>query len=337
MTKRGRPKRSNPQAERKIFTAELGTCPTCEAPLSSIGNAAHSIKTVQTFQGEFQVVAYSRLCGNPACDQYGTHYHAVGHLRVALPSTTYGLDIVAFIGWQRDRAQRRFSEIKEWLNASGIAINERSVGRLYRLYQALIKGGWKQARERLAQAEQRHGGLILAGDGLQPDGCGGTLYVLYEVLSGTPVSAMWLENADTIHLTAWLRQAPVAEFKVLATMSDREEALVRALKRVWPEAPHQLCQTHFLSRLSEPVHAADQALQAHLQAELRALPPLPKLRGDPSGERRPAETAPAAPDERELNGGGAPSSFSPGQSVVSKKKGVGDAPPAGRRLGPDPC
>jgi hypothetical protein len=284
MAKRGRPRRSNPQAERKIFTAELAACPTCNQPLTSVGNSAHSIKTVQTFEGEFHVVAYSRLCGHPACEKQGTHYHAVGHLHVALPGETYGLDVVAFIGWQRDRAQRRFSEIKGLLNDKGIAINERSVGRLYRLYQALIKGGWKKGQARQAQAEQEHGGLILTADGLKPDGCGGTLYVLYEVLSGTPVSAMWLETADAIHLTTWLRQAPVADFKVLATMSDHEEALVMALRTVWPEAPHQLCQEHFISRLSEPIQDADQQLQASLQAELRALPKLPKLSGEVRGE-----------------------------------------------------
>jgi hypothetical protein len=297
MAQRGRPKRSNPQAERKIFRAELSACPACGEPLTSVGNSAHSIKTVQTFEGEFHVVAYSRLCGNPTCAKQGTHYHAVGHLRVALPSETYGLDIVAFIGWQRDREQRRFSEIKRKLNEKGIAINERSVGRLYRLYQALIKGGWKKVQERLAQAEQRHGGLILAADGLKPDGCGGTLYVLYEVLSGTPVSAMWLEQADAAHLTTWLRQCPVTDFKVLATMSDHEDALVIALQTVWSEAPHQLCQEHFISRLSEPIHQEDQKLQGTLQEQLRDLPSLPKLMAEESSEHLVAEVAQHNPDE----------------------------------------
>jgi hypothetical protein len=277
----------------------LAACPTCHQPLSSVGNSAHSIKTVQTFEGEFHVVAYSRLCDHPECEKHGTHYHAVGHLHIALPGETYGLDVVAFIGWQRDREQRRFSEIRVMLEDKGIVINERSVGRLYRLYQALIKGGWKKGRERLARAEREHGGLILAADGLQPDGCGGTLYVLYEVLSGTPVLAMWLETADALHLTAWLRQAPVADFKVLATMSDHEEALVIALRTVWSEAPHQLCQEHFISRLSEPIHDADQELQASLQAELGALPKLPKL----SSEVKAEEVADQASLEREGAGG----------------------------------
>ncbi len=332
MAKRGRPQRSNPQAERKIFTVELAACPTCSKPLTSVGNTAHSIKTVQTFEGEFHVVAYSRLCGCPDCEKYGHHYHAVGHLHVALPGETYGLDVVAFIGWQRDREHRRFSEIRGLLNDKGIDINERSVGRLYRLYQALIKGGWKRGQERLAQAEREHGGLILASDGLQPDGCGGTLYVLYEVLSGTPVSAMWLETADAIHLTAWLRQAPVVDFKVLATMSDHEDALVMALTTVWSESPHQLCQEHFISCLSEPIHDTDQELQASLQVELRGLPKPPKLTSEAKAEevadetrveREVAGVEPLNPNELATSEGEQlGTSASEKQPVVSKKKKI---------------
>jgi len=134
MVQRGRPNRSNPYAERLIFRTELSVCPAYGEPLTSVGNAAHSVKTVQTLAGEFHVVTYSRLCANRKCEKYGTHYHAVGHLYIALPFETYGLDVVAFIGWQRDQKQRQFSEILSLLQGRGIYINERSVGRLYRLY-----------------------------------------------------------------------------------------------------------------------------------------------------------------------------------------------------------
>lgn len=296
MAKRGRPKRSNPQAERKIYKAELEACPTCGGGLSSVGNAAHSKKTVQTLAGEFYVVAYSRRCEKLGCEKKGHHYHAVGHLQMALPGESYGLDIVAYIGWQRDREQQRFAEIKKKLNQKGVSINERSVGRLYRLYQALLKGGWKKVRERLAQTEQEYGGLILTADGLKPNGCGGTLYVLYEALSGTPVGAMWLEVSDAMCITAWLRQTEAVNFKVLATMSDHEEALIIGLSTVWSEAKHQLCQEHFISGLSEPVHKADQQLQESLQTQLRGLAKPPKLRGEEKDEIRVTEVGQPQPD-----------------------------------------
>ena len=67
MTVGRRPKRRNPKAERLTFVCELEYCPECGERLSSEGIAAHSNKTVQTLDGDFYVVAYSRVCQNSEC------------------------------------------------------------------------------------------------------------------------------------------------------------------------------------------------------------------------------------------------------------------------------
>lgn len=274
-----RPKRHNPNAERLTFTAELERCLLCSEPLTSEGCAAHSAKNVQTLEGEFYVVAYSRRCGNPECDNFGQHYHAAGHLKVSLPYSTYGLDVVAFIGIQREREHKQFTEIQALLNARGVVINAQSVGRLYRLFLALMEGTWPQRRERLAEAASKYGGLILMADGLQPDGKGPQLYVLWEVLSGTPISGLLVDKADTSHLTAWLTDCRdlIGDFPILATLSDDENALVSALETVWPQSPHQLCQSHFMQNLSEPIHEDDRALRQSLKDHLSPLPAVPDL------------------------------------------------------------
>jgi len=231
-------------------------CPLCGEPLSSEGCAAHSAKNVQTLDGDFYVVAYSRRCRNSECANFGQHYHAAGHLKISLPYSTYGLDVVAFIG-------------------------------IHRLFLALIEGTWPQRRERLAEAVGKYGGLILMADGLQPDGEGPQLYVLWEVLSGTPISGLLMDQADTPHLTAWLTdcRALIGDFPILATLSDGEKALVAALKTVWSQAPHQLCQMHFMKNLSEPVHKDDQALRESLKAQLSPLPAVPDLEPEEAATR----------------------------------------------------
>ena len=282
-----RPKRHNPDAERLIFTAELERCLLCGEPLSSEGCAAHSAKNVQTLDGDFYVVAYSRRCRNSECTNFGQHYHAAGHLKISLPYSTYGLDVVAFIGIQRKREHKQFPEIQALLNGRGVAINAQSVGRLYRLFLALMEGTWLQRRERLAEAAGKYGGLILMADGLQPDGEGPHLYVLWEVLSGTPISGLLMDQADTPHLTAWLTDCRtlIGDFPILATLSDGEKALVAALKAVWSQAPHQLCQMHFMKNLSEPIHKDDQALRESLKAHLSPLPTVPDVEPEEAATR----------------------------------------------------
>jgi hypothetical protein len=287
MADKRRPKRRNPQAERLTFVCELERCPKCGERLSSEGSAAHSDKTVQTLDGDFFVVAYSRVCQNPECDEYGTHFHAGGHLRVSPPYSTYGLDVIAFVGIQRDREHKQFAEIQGLLNERGVAINDWSVGRLYRLFLALIEGTWPQRRERMAAAADKHGGLILMADGLAPDGEGPQLYVLWEVLSGTPISGMLIDQADTSHLTDWLTGCCdlMDDLPVLALLSDKEKALVAALRTVWSEVPHQLCQMHFMKNLSEPVHRADQRLRQTLRDRLCSLPAVPGLAAEEATTR----------------------------------------------------
>jgi hypothetical protein len=282
-----RPKRSNPNAERLTFICELEQCPKCGERLSSVGSTAHSDKTVQTLSGELYVVAYSRICRTPGCDEYGTHFHAGGHLQVSPPYSTYGLDVIAFVGIQREREHKQFTEIEELLNQRGVQINDSSVGRLYRLFLALVEGTWPKRRERLTAAVQQHGGLILMADGLSPDGAGSQLYVLWEVFSGTPISGMLIDQADEAHLTDWLTGCCtlIDGLPVLALLSDKEKALVSALRAVWSTAPHQLCQMHFMQNLSEPVHLADQSLRGTLRDCLSELPAVPEVEPGKVAER----------------------------------------------------
>ena len=287
MADKRRPKRRNPKAERLTFVCELERCPKCGERLSSEGSAAHSDKTVQTLDGDFYVVAYSRLCQNAECSDYGAHFHAAEHLRVSPPYCTYGMDVIAFIGIQRDREHKQFAEIQGLLNERGVAINDWSVGRLYRLFLALVEGTWPQRRERMAAAATKYGGLILMADGLAPDGEGPQLYVLWEVLSGTPISGMLIDQADTSHLTSWLTDCRdlTGNLPVLALLSDKEKALVAALRTVWSEVPHQLCQMHFMKNLSEPVHRADQRLRQTLRDRLCSLPSVPDLAAEEATAR----------------------------------------------------
>lgn len=282
-----RPRRHNPNAERLTFVCELEYCPECGERLSSEGIAAHSNKTVQTLDGDFYVVAYSRVCQNSECSKFGTHFHASGHLRVSPPYSTYGMDVVAFVGIQHDREHKQFTEIEDLLNERGVAINDWSVGRQYRLFLALVEGTWPQRGERVAAAAAKHGGLILMADGLAPDGAGPQLYVLWEVLSGTPISGMLIDQADETQLTDWLTDCRdlIGNLPVLALLSDKEKALVTALRTVWSEAAHQLCQMHFMKNLSEPVHKADRKLRQTMRDRLSSLPAVPDLESEEATAR----------------------------------------------------
>jgi hypothetical protein len=199
-------------------------------------------------------------------------------LLLSLPSSTYGLDILAYIGWRHEHAQRQFVEIQRELNEKGIEINERNVGKLYRQYLALLGATSAAIQKRLEGIVEKHGGLIVGVDALQPEGHGSLLYVLYEILSGTVVSAMQVETPNEKELTAWLQA--YEKYPVLASITDGEERIIAALRAVWPNAPRQRCQAHFLSNLADEVLGEDTRLRKQMRVDLGGLPKISEFPDD---------------------------------------------------------
>lgn len=270
---RHRPHREFPGAKRIILDPDLETCPQCGQGLKARRNW-HTRKTIQTLNGPLFVAGKSKVCLNAACRNYQKRYYAGRVWLYSLPNCSYGLDVLAFIGWQHEHEHRQLVEIQRDLNRRGVMINERNVGKLYRQFLALLSATSQDAQARLAATVAEYGGLIWALDALQPEGHGSLLYVLYEVLSGKPLAAFQGEQVSQQDLVEWLQAYRDLPFPVLATLSDGESTLVAALKASWPEAPHQRCQAHFLNNLAEAVLDYDDQLRKNMRQDLGGLPAL---------------------------------------------------------------
>jgi hypothetical protein len=271
---RHRPKREYDQIERMTFNCELSVCPHCGEILRS--RRPWTVrKKIQTLDKVIRLVGRSKECVNPKCKYCGEHYHASRVWLMSLPYSTYGLDVVAYIGWRHEHEHKQLKEIQQELNVRGVLINASSVGRLYRQFLALLGGMQKETRQVLQATVKKHGGVIWAVDALKPEGSGILLNVLYEVLSSTPVAALQGERVSTEELAVWLR--PYQDvFPVLATLSDGEETISAAFEMCWPGKPHQHCQMHFLGNVVEEVLKEDDALRKAMREALGGLPPAPK-------------------------------------------------------------
>jgi hypothetical protein len=215
-------------------------------------------------KGPMLIAGRAKVCANKKCTLAGTRYYASQVLLLSLPSSTYGLDVLAYIGWRHEHDQRQFVEIQRELNEKGIAVNERNVGKLYRQYLALLGTTSEEVRKRLDGTVAKHV------DALQPEGHGSLLYVLYEILSGTVVSAIQVEAPSEKELTAWLQSYQM--YPVLASITDGEERIIAALRVVWPNAPRQRCQEHFLGNLADEVLEEDTRLRKQMRLDLGGLP-----------------------------------------------------------------
>jgi hypothetical protein len=140
---RHRPVRRFADARRLIIPCDHDTCMHCHQKLVP-RNTWYVKKYVQTLDGPLFVAGKSNRCVNPACPHSGATYYASGVLSISLPYSTYGLDVLAFIGRHHEHDHRQLAEIQRALQQRGLLINERSVGRLYRQFLALLGGAVSQ-------------------------------------------------------------------------------------------------------------------------------------------------------------------------------------------------
>jgi hypothetical protein len=272
---RHRPHREYEGIIHKKVECDLESCPQCGSQLKP-RRPWHTHKTVQTLQGPIFMVGKSKECPNAGCVNYGKHFYASHVGMGSLPHSTYGLDVLALIGWEHEHEHRQLVEIQRELNRRGIEINERNTGKLYRQFLALLSASSQKVQVDLAQTANEYGGVIWAVDALQPEGHIQLLYVLYEVLSGQPVAALQGEHINEEELVDWLKPYQALPFRVLATLSDGERTLIAALKACWPQVPHQRCQAHFLNNLAEAVSEYDDQLRKDMRQDLGGLPQVPQ-------------------------------------------------------------
>lgn len=267
---RRRPKQLVAQ-ERRIYHAELELCPSCGTPLRLSGHYTWR-KTVQTLDGVIYVASRPKECCNPGCSQRGKRYPSATAQGVALPHSTYGLDVVAQIGWWRDHEHLSGNEIHHRLQGR-IQISRRQVDLLLQQYRLLLACAEQPPPVRLAQAVAEYGGLLISLDGLEPEGAQEQLWVIREVLTESILAAAWLPRVTAETLGKLL--APVKTFlerhafPVLATLSDKQVPLEKALEAAWPGVRHQWCQAHFLRNLAQPLYERDRALKTDLRQKVR--------------------------------------------------------------------
>jgi hypothetical protein len=77
------------------------------------------------------------------------------------------------------------------------------------------------------------------------------------------------------------------EVPVVGVVSDGQHPIRRAVGRVFPQAPHQLCQFHYLREAAKEVYEADRHVKKELKKRVRGVRPIERElegRKDPEAE-----------------------------------------------------
>ncbi len=257
---------------RRYLKTEFSHCPYCGSRLKRAPHLAWQ-KKIQFLDQVEDIGCVLYRCTNPECPHPKARFTSVEAEGLSLPYGIFGLDVLAHVGWLRDFQHATLDEV--WADLrSRFPIGRSTVANLYQDYLAVRAAADRLDDEALIAATQADGGLRLATDGVAPKPGQAHFWVLRTANGRLILSGQWLTKVDETSLTAWLR--PIAErlkrldIKVLATVSDHQQALVNALEAVWSDVPHQWCQSHFLRDTAEGMDKADSALATELRQQVRA-------------------------------------------------------------------
>lgn len=254
--------------ERRIYHPESRECSDCGEPIKLCAHYQWR-KNVQHLTGAVYVASRGGACANPACVRVNQLVTSVVAQSVTVPGCTYGLDIIAQIGWWRDREHQDRAEIHRRLVGYGVQLSERQVDYLYQHYQILLACVGDQDRSRLDAVVEAHGGLKICLDGLAPEGASEQLWVVREVESQTTLVVAWLDKVNHETLQTLLRPVEALGLPILATVSDKQPCVKKALEALWPTIPHQWCQPHYLGNLADPIYDRDRMLKTEMRQTIR--------------------------------------------------------------------
>lgn len=182
---------------------------------------------------------------------------------------------MTLLPWSARFAEHRsVPEIHQALRARGVAIAERRVTDLLQREEELVALRLAD-QTRLQERLVAHGRVILALDGLQPAVGPEVLWVLRDGLSGEVLRAGSLLSGTADDLAVLLEevkdQVPVP---ITGGISAGPHPIREAVRRVLPEAAHQLCQFHSLREAAHPIVEADRHAKTLLQKAVGGVRPV---------------------------------------------------------------
>lgn len=158
-----------------------------------------------------------------------------------------------------------------------MSIAQRNVTYLMHRYEELVYLHITDS-ERIKAQLQKQGQMILALDGLQPDGGHEVLWMVRECLSEDIVLARPLLSRTQGDITAVLQDVKQLleplKIAIKGIISDGEETIRSAVACVFPGIPHQLCQFHSLKDAVDPLYEADRHAKTLSKKKRRGVRPI---------------------------------------------------------------
>ena len=283
----------------RVLDVEQKNCALCGSLLHVCSQRRHRIYTLQ---GPLELCCRLARCSDPSCPSRPGTLSPTSELTLTLPGCLIGWDVFCFIGHRRFARHWSVPQIRAELRDSyAIALSVDAITGYVRRYQAMVAAR-QQDRQPLSDAYRNVDSLVLTIDGLQPEKGHETLYTVREVNAKRVWFAEALLSSSAGEVRRLLERArEMAGYlgkPVRMWMSDKQDAFVKGIARVFPGVPHRYCVNHFLRDLAKPMLQADSHAKVQMRKKVRGLRAIER---EALGQRRQARTQ--AKSEKDVTAG----------------------------------
>lgn len=271
------------QFEKIVLLPDNRICPFCEGGLHVCDHRSHKYFSLK---GPVHLICHLTRCPKPDCQGHNRTFSPSSESLYTFPHWLIGWDVFAFIGHRRFSRHWAIPEIRqELLETYQIVISHDTIENHVALYQTMLAARHEDFAQ-LAKFYEGVSDVVLAIDGLQPEKGHETLYVIREIKGKRVWLAESLLSNTAVELEKLIEKAKALavslKLKVKLWVSDKQDALLKAISKVFPRTPHQYCENHFIRDLAKPVLEADSAAKVELRKKIRGLRATEQKMADPS-------------------------------------------------------
>lgn len=256
-----------------VVVSEDRECQTC-------GHYLHVRETKRRYvwssAGPTCLVVQLLHCPDKSCSGHKVTVGVEAELAVALPYWSVTWEVFAWMGHRRFGRHWSVPQIREELDDRfRIEASEDWVEDYLKCYQAMVAAKESDLQTWAENDYQDVQDLILTIDGLQPEKGHETLYVVRELRAkrvwfAQPLLSSSAEEVQRLFERA-KGMATLLGKPVRCWMSDKQEAFVSGIAKIFPRVPHRYCANHFLRDLAKPILEEDSHAKVQMRRKVRGL------------------------------------------------------------------
>ena len=232
-----------------LFRPELGECPQCHLAMKVQKTRKRTIVLYSTGP----VTACETIMVCPQCS------HTSGSQELAAlvaARHTFGYDVITYIGQALFVKSRSDQEIQSHLNDRGIQISASEIAVLAKKYICYLALAHEECAEALKVQLEAQGGYILHLDGTC-DSDSPHLFVGLDEISSIVLNSVKIPSEKSEVIIPFLKEIKRTYGEPAALVHDMGRGILRAVAKVFPDAPDYICHFHFLRDIGKDLLARD--------------------------------------------------------------------------------